>query len=329
MLIGVKKRFVFVANSKTASTTIESVLTPFAEINRVGSPQRKHISWGRVLEEYSFLFGLRKYSPETFFKFGVIREPADWVRSWFNYRLGNPRVEDPLPRETNFNDWWRNSKDWVKDVKQWKKFAGAQGECAMDVLIPLDELHSVFPLVLGRIGLPQELPARENKSPGMLQMSQIPPAVVEDIRKHYKEDGELYDYWKKHWPESFASIAGSRIGRKLKLKTLADTGLVVAIIDQSPVMVGTDGPIEIGGIILLPPGNISPLCLSVEGSGAEPEVQTGIHSPWYEEKHRENPNARNARFRIKNLKISEARPVTIFYEDKPGERKPLFKLELS
>ena len=60
MLIGVKKRFVFIANSKTASTTIESMLTPFAEINRVGSPQRKHVSWGEVLEEYSLVRQMKK-----------------------------------------------------------------------------------------------------------------------------------------------------------------------------------------------------------------------------------------------------------------------------
>ena len=38
MLIGIEKRFIFVANTKTASTAIERVLDPLADYRHGGSP---------------------------------------------------------------------------------------------------------------------------------------------------------------------------------------------------------------------------------------------------------------------------------------------------
>ena len=86
MLIGVKKRFVFVANSKTASTSIEKALVPHAEIQRGGGSNRKHIFLRAGLREYGFLFERKKYAADTFFKFGVMRDPVEWIQSWYRYR---------------------------------------------------------------------------------------------------------------------------------------------------------------------------------------------------------------------------------------------------
>ena len=102
MLISVKKRFIFIANSKTASTSIEAVLAPYAEINRIGSALRKHISWEASKKEYKFLFKLDEYHPDSFFKFVVVREPVEWVLSWYNYRLGNSKLPNSLPSDMPF-----------------------------------------------------------------------------------------------------------------------------------------------------------------------------------------------------------------------------------
>ncbi|CAI8296400.1 MAG: Uncharacterised protein [Hyphomonas sp. TMED17] len=86
MLISISKRFLFIANSKTASTSLSKALRPYAEIERQGSPDRKHVSMGAVLDHYKFLFELPPFAPDTFFRFGVIRDPLDWIHSWYRYR---------------------------------------------------------------------------------------------------------------------------------------------------------------------------------------------------------------------------------------------------
>lgn len=199
MLIGVRKRFVFIANSKTASTSIEALLVRHAEINRVGSPERKHIVWRDALKEYGFLFTQPQFVPHKFFKFGVIREPVDWVRSWYNYRLANPRVEDPLPADETFEHYWKERQDWVKKISQSNMFTNAKGQCAMDLLIPLGDLPEAMAAILQRLGLqPAPLP-RQNKSPGSLARQDIPEDLAREIQSHYAEDVALYEHWKATW----------------------------------------------------------------------------------------------------------------------------------
>lgn len=199
MLISVRKRFVFIANSKVGSTSIQTILTPYAEINRAGTPQRKHAPWSEVQREYSFLFGNPEYASETFFKFGVIRESLDWVRSWFNYRRGNTRVEHPLPPDTDFADWWCNGNDWVRNLRQSRIFADGNVKCAMDLLVPFDELTEAWPNILRVLNLPHRDLPLNNKSPGKFKQSEITPEIAHEIRQHYRDDVELYELWKTQW----------------------------------------------------------------------------------------------------------------------------------
>jgi len=199
MLIGVKRRFVFIANTKTGSTSIEKLLMPYAEINRGGSPQRKHISWKDVRIEYSFLFDDLNYEPESFFKFGVIRDPVDWVRSWYNYRLNNQKVDNPLPPDMSFEDFWRAPKNWVREARQSTAFLDSQGQCAMDLIIPLEYLPEAMKYVLERLGIPHAPMPKENKSPGKLKRSDIGAENEREILSQYAEDAAMYDCWKRKW----------------------------------------------------------------------------------------------------------------------------------
>ena len=110
MLIGVEKRFIFVANTKTASTSIEHALMDHAEIHRGGSPARKHIPLVQVYKFYDFLFGQPAHRPASYFAFGVMRDPIEWVISWFRYRKGN-KVENGLPQDMTFAQFWERN-DW-------------------------------------------------------------------------------------------------------------------------------------------------------------------------------------------------------------------------
>jgi len=198
MLIGVRHRFVFVANTKAASTSIEKALTPHAEINRVGHGNRKHAPWRLALREYDFLFGQPAHRPETYFKFGIVREPLDWVRSWYNYRLGNPRVDAPIAADMGFADWWREGS--VRAYRpQHKFFRAAAGEPPLDLLLPLGDLAEGAPLIFRRIGVAVVALPQVNRSPGGLRADQIPAGLAAEILDHYRLDAELHAHWLTHW----------------------------------------------------------------------------------------------------------------------------------
>lgn len=167
MLIGDKKKFVFVANTKTASTSIEKVLKPHAEIHHAGTSARKHAPLRRLPGLYPEIFGGKFGSPEMnrFFIFGVMRDPIDWIGSWFRYRKGNPEVDSPLPADMSFEEFWAR-RDWNvmrRDGTRFLQrhlFCGPEGRVLADVIIPYERLNEIFGEICDGLGVESDLPRK-------------------------------------------------------------------------------------------------------------------------------------------------------------------------
>ena len=196
MLIGLEKRFVFVANSKAASTSVEKVLAPFTEIIVAGTPQRKHILLRDALRAYDVVFGQPGYHPDTFFKFGILRDPVDWIHSWYRYRKGN-KVESPLPTDMTFEDFW-TADDWTKFLPSGRKrlqrdfFTDDDGRILADFIIPYHDLDAQFARVCAHLRVRRPLP-RENVSRLRSDDAPIPDPLRDDIRHFYAEDYALME----------------------------------------------------------------------------------------------------------------------------------------
>ncbi|PZX13499.1 hypothetical protein LX81_03284 [Palleronia aestuarii] len=197
MLLSFERRFLFVANTKTASTSIESVLRPHAEIVRAGSPALKHTPLARALDEHQEDFARAGRSPADLLKFGVMRDPVDWILSWYRYRRGND-VESPLPADMDFPAFWARA-DWNirradgSRYLQRDLFCAPDGRLLADLVIPFDRIEPVFGAVRAGLGLPpaEALP-RENRS-RLGATDPLPPALLEEMRAFYAEDYALWD----------------------------------------------------------------------------------------------------------------------------------------
>lgn len=196
MLISVRKRFVFVANSKTASTSIEQALSTHAEIMRGGTAQHKHISMREALREYAFLFDQPAYAPDTFFRFGVMRDPIDWIQSWYRYRRGN-KVANPLPQDLSFEEFWAR-KDWNIQRANGKKhlqrdfFVGADGTVLVDCIIPYREIGTQFGAICDALGIKSTLP-RKNVSNIQDTGTDLSDDLKAEMTAFYAEDYALLD----------------------------------------------------------------------------------------------------------------------------------------
>lgn len=194
MLIGVRKRFVFVANSKTASTAIEQALINHAEIHRGGSPQRKHIPLREAVKDYDFLFGQPAYRLDSFFSFGVLRDPVDWILSWFRYRKGN-KVASPLPPEISFTEFWRRN-DWNRRLPDGKprlqrEFFLAEDDTPLaDYLIPYEDIDTHFARICEGLGVKVPL-RKENVSKIRPEAEGVPPELMDEVRAFYAADYAL------------------------------------------------------------------------------------------------------------------------------------------
>ena len=196
MLIGLRHRFIFVANTKSASTAIERALEAYAELHHRGNPARKHITLARTLEEYADLFARPGMGAQTFFKFGVMREPMDWITSWFRYRK-RKGARNPLPPEMSFEEFW-DRHDWNftradgQRNLQHRHFTAADGTVLADVIIPHHRLGEVFPEICAHLGVRAE-PARRNVSRKPAETVNIPPRLRDELRTFYAEDYALFE----------------------------------------------------------------------------------------------------------------------------------------
>ena len=216
MLIGVKKRFVFVANSKTASTSIEFALAPHAEIMRGGTPASKHIPLTDIRKEYHFLFDRAQYPFESFFRFGVMRDPLDWIKSWYRYRRGNA-VETPLAPDMSFDAFW-DRNDWNISrasgvpFDQSVRFLDDQDQPLADLIIPHGRLDHFFPKIAKAIGVPAALPKRNVSRIKRLD-TPVSETTLKKVREHYARDYALIDQMyeiNQRGLEKLADLSNSR-----------------------------------------------------------------------------------------------------------------------
>lgn len=105
MLVFRKPRLVFLATPKTGSTAIEAVLGDQADLAITTAPELKHTPLGRYnrfLAPY-----LKAALGETFETCALIREPTDWLGSWYRYRQRDGVMPGRSTRGISFDDFVR------------------------------------------------------------------------------------------------------------------------------------------------------------------------------------------------------------------------------
>lgn len=84
MLIFWKERLVFLANTRTGSSSIERALETLAHVSVQRPPALKHLPARRAAAHLAPL--LTGATGEVFTTVALMRDPVDWVGSWYRYR---------------------------------------------------------------------------------------------------------------------------------------------------------------------------------------------------------------------------------------------------
>lgn len=194
MLISVENRFVFVANTKTASTSIEHALWPHADIFRGGTSDRKHLPLREIYPTYDFLFSQPEHLPDSYFKFGVMRHPVEWISSWYRYRKGD-KVDSPLPEDMDFESFWRK-RDWniiwhdgLRNLQR-RMFCDTNGDVLADVIIPYYRLEEMLGQICTGLKIDAVLPKKNVST--IKWHTVVPPEMRSEVEAFYAEDFELW-----------------------------------------------------------------------------------------------------------------------------------------
>lgn len=104
MLVFWKEKLVFLSSTKTGSSAIHEMLGDIADVAMRHPPRLKHTTAPAFRKKYRPLFFPDQ--PENLMTVAVMREPIDWLGSWYRYRSRDGLADsDKSTRDVSFDEF--------------------------------------------------------------------------------------------------------------------------------------------------------------------------------------------------------------------------------
>ncbi|MCX8508240.1 MAG: sulfotransferase family 2 domain-containing protein [Rhodobacteraceae bacterium] len=194
MLIFWKERLAFLSTPKTGSTSIETALESLAQVAIRRPPELKHMMAAQFQNHMAPL--LQGASGESFTTVALMRDPIDWLGSWWRYRQRDD-IRD-LPSSTvgiSFDEaaqayMSEGPPDYI-DVGTQGRFLGyRKGMPKVDRIFRYEEIGRFVDFLEDRLGCEIILP-RLNVSPKAALTLEAKTRTL--LRHHLADDYRLYD----------------------------------------------------------------------------------------------------------------------------------------
>jgi hypothetical protein len=195
MLVFWKQRLVVLATPKTGSTAIEQALGPLAALPVTQPGALKHTdarAWQRFLRPY-----LREVSGHDFTAVALMREPVDWLGSWYRFRQRDDIADFAgATRGQSFADfvegYLESPRPPASDVGSQEDFLRGDGgaHCGVDRLFRYEEIDGFVRYLEDLLDFGIELP-RLNVSPE--GDSALPDGLRERLKDRLAADYALYE----------------------------------------------------------------------------------------------------------------------------------------
>jgi len=192
MLVFWEQKLVFLATPKTGSTAIAAALEPVAALSVQRPPLLKHTT----VQRYHRFVGpwLANASGQEFEVVALMREPRDWLGSWYRFRQRDDVPE--IARSTRglsfdqfVHGYCDNPQPEFAAVGAQSTFLRPRNGRGVDRLFPYEDLHLFVAFLERRLHRPVHLP-RVNVSPAAaLDLSTEAEARLRD---HSQVDFLLY-----------------------------------------------------------------------------------------------------------------------------------------
>jgi hypothetical protein len=192
LLVFWEQRLAFLATPKTGSTAIAAALESLAAVSIQRPPLLKHTT----VHRYRRFIGpyLEAASKDKFTLVALMREPRDWLGSWYRFRQRDETDPARSTRDMSFDDfvraWCQDPRPDFADVGSQGKFLRARQGVGVDRLFRYEKIDTFVHFLEDRLGCEIILP-RVNVSPqGATDLS---PATDALLREVAAEDFALYE----------------------------------------------------------------------------------------------------------------------------------------
>ena len=194
MIISDSHKFVFVANPKTGGTSIENCLDQYnSEYEGTGLNTKyseRHCSLKAIYQKFPFI--------DSYFKFAIVRNPFDWVVSWYFYRKKQQNTNNT--KNISFKEWLvdENSTAYSTEgigltISQFDLLSGCD-YVKLNLTGKFENIQNDFNLFCRLLKLPQVTLPHMNKSRHKHYTEYYDDDTREVVAKRFAKDLEYYNY---------------------------------------------------------------------------------------------------------------------------------------
>ncbi|MEM1431208.1 MAG: gamma-glutamyl kinase [Pseudomonadota bacterium] len=168
MMIFWRTGLAILAVPKTGSETLQDALWPHADIGIRSPPTLRHMNRSTFGRHWAA--GLPETAQGQLETLAVVREPVDWLASWYRYRTrGDVAGTSVSTRGVSFAQfveaWLRDRPpDYARVGRQSRFCAGPDGRPAVDHVFAYERPATLHSFLKARLGI-AVAPARRNVSP--------------------------------------------------------------------------------------------------------------------------------------------------------------------
>ena len=186
--------FVLLALPKTASTSLERTLAPYATEVVGGSPARKHMPARGFLLTMAPELAEQGHPRESYELVTMFREPIAWLESWWRYRARDASRHSTA--QLSFEGFARSylAKDDAAPTPNGRpaRFLNARGVVAVDRIFSVERPDVWSAWFSERVGAPLEFERRNASATGV--RGELGEETTAALRRHFTPE---YDVWRR------------------------------------------------------------------------------------------------------------------------------------
>ncbi len=183
--------FVLLALPKTASTSLERTLSPYATEVVSAPPHRKHLPARGFVHTVAHDLAAQGHPRESYELVTMFREPIEWLESWWRYRARDDSGQSTA--EMSFEDFAQHYLHGDDDAPIPKgrpaKFIHAQGAVAVDRIFSVERPEVWSAWFAAQVGAPLDF---ERRNASATERGELSPATRAALRAHFVPE---YDVW--------------------------------------------------------------------------------------------------------------------------------------
>jgi hypothetical protein len=187
--------FVFLSAPKSGSTALETAFMPYAQVVLKGPPRLKHTNANSFHRFVAPMLQFHGWERDSYEVVAVVREPVDWLLSWWRYRSRDDLRRSGAPQyagHLSFEEWADEQiANDLQGIGRMSRFVAKQdGTMGVDRLWRYEHIDGIRQWMSERVRRNVEVPVANVSPP---RSAEVPDALRRRLEEFLVPEYELYE----------------------------------------------------------------------------------------------------------------------------------------